>query len=98
MSTKYKYLKDVPDKAIIKRLEELSNAITKGKKAFDYEFTMRVPAEFDRDADIVLMLASRRLEAFNNFYDSVSYLFAEGVEFMDKIEFYNAFKKEYEKL
>jgi len=98
MSTKYKETKDVPNKAIIERLEELSNAITKGKRAFDYEFTMRVPAELDRDADIVLMLAARRLKAFNDFYDSVSYLFAEGVEFMNKTELYDAFKKEYQKL
>lgn len=62
MSTKYKSSKDVPTETICLRLEELSNAIANGKKTFDYEFTMRVPAELDRDADLVLREAARRLK------------------------------------
>ena len=50
------------------------------------------------DADIVLRIAAQRLKAFDDFYDSVSCLFAEGVEFMNKIELYNEFKKEFLKL
>lgn len=41
--------------------KELSEAITKGKWGFECAFTMRIPAEVDRDADLVLMEAARRL-------------------------------------
>lgn len=61
MSTKYKKSADVPTEVIIKRLEELSNAVTKGRAAVSGEFTMRIPAELDRDADIVLSEAAQRL-------------------------------------
>lgn len=61
MSTEYKEFKDVPIDAICKRLEELSYAVTKGKDAINREFSMRVPAELDRDADIVLSIAAKRL-------------------------------------
>lgn len=61
MSRKYKLGDRVPTKVLIKRLEELSEAITKGKEATEREFTMRVPAELDRDADLVLSQAAKRL-------------------------------------
>ncbi len=61
MSTKYKQSKDVPTEVICDRLKELSDSITKGEKPFTREFTMRVPAELDRDADLILAEASRRL-------------------------------------
>ncbi len=61
MSTKYKEAKEVPTESLCERLEQLSNAITKGKEQMEREFTMRVPAEVDRDADIVLSEAARRL-------------------------------------
>ena len=35
------------------------------------------------------------LEGYQNFHESVSCLFAEGVEFMNKIELYNAMKEEW---
>jgi len=62
MSTQYRNGHEVPDKVLIKRLKELSNAINKGEKSFSSEFTMRVPAEMDRDADLVLQEAARRLQ------------------------------------
>lgn len=62
MSTKYKRTKEVPTDILIARLKELADAITKGREAVDREFTMRVPAECDRDADLVLAEAARRLE------------------------------------
>ena len=62
MSTKYKRTKEVPTDILIARLKELADAITKGREAVDREFTMRVPAECDRDADLVLVEAARRLE------------------------------------
>ena len=62
MSTKYKRTKEVPTEILVARLKELADAITKGREAVDREFTMRVPAECDRDADLVLAEAARRLE------------------------------------
>ena len=62
MSTKYSDVKDVPTALLARRLEQLSDAVTKGRDAVDKEFTMRVPPEVDRDADIVLSEAARRLK------------------------------------
>ena len=59
MSTKYEDLKLVPTSVLIERLKELADAIAKGNRD---ELTMRIPAEVDRDADIVLMEAAKRLE------------------------------------
>jgi hypothetical protein len=60
MSRIYQNPKDVPLEKLCQRLDELSDAVTKGQQA-DHEFTMRIPAECDRDADIVLAEAARRL-------------------------------------
>jgi len=59
MSTKYTDPKLVPTSALIERLKELADAVAKGNRD---ELTMRIPAEVDRDADIVLAEAARRLE------------------------------------
>ena len=61
MSTKYEDPKLVPTSVLIERLKELADALTKGNRD---ELTMRIPAEVDRDADIVLMEAAKRLEYF----------------------------------
>jgi len=61
MSTKYQSTKDVPIDAIILRLHELSDAIIAGKPASENELTMRIPAECDRDADLVIGEAAVRL-------------------------------------
>lgn len=58
MSTHYKAPQDVPTDVLIVRLSELSAAVADGRL---HEFTMRIPAEVDRDADIVLREAARRL-------------------------------------
>lgn len=62
MSTKYQHGDAVPSELLCKRLHELSDAVTKGRDAIDQEFTMRIPAELDRDADLVLSESARRLE------------------------------------
>lgn len=62
MTTKYRESKDVPTDTLCSRLDELSNAITKGEKGM-FEFYMRIPAELDHDADLVLAEAARRLRA-----------------------------------
>jgi hypothetical protein len=62
MSTKYKESKDVPISVLCLRLNELSEAITKGQKSVNREFVMRVPAELDCDADLVIGEAARRLK------------------------------------
>lgn len=61
MSTKYKQPSNVPTDVLLKRLNELANAVTKGKTHIDREFYMRIPAECDNDADIVIQEAAIRL-------------------------------------
>ncbi|KAE8546117.1 hypothetical protein [Marinobacter nauticus] len=61
MSTKYRSSKDVPLDVIVSRLKELSDAVTGGSKSVAREFDMRVPAECDRDADLVIDEAASRL-------------------------------------
>jgi hypothetical protein len=63
MSTNYQRTKDVPLDVIIARLRDLSSAIILGQPAQSGEFTMRIPAECDRDADLVLSEAANRLNA-----------------------------------
>ena len=62
MSRKYNSNSEVPTEVLINRLKELSNAITEGRSAQEREFTMRIPVECDRDADIVLAEAAKRLK------------------------------------
>lgn len=61
MTTKYQNSRDVPLDTIIARLRELADAVTGGSKSQEREFTMRIPAECDRDADLVIDEAARRL-------------------------------------
>ena len=63
MSTKYKKSSDVPLDVLLKRLDELADAVTNGRDFKDREFTMRIPAEFDRDADLVISEAMNRIKA-----------------------------------
>ena len=46
---------------LIARLNELSNAVTKGKEAIDREFYMSIPARPDHDADLVLSDAAMKI-------------------------------------
>lgn len=69
MSIKYKAGNQVPDEALCVRLEELTDAVTKGRT--NQEFTMRVPAEVDRDADLVLAEAARRIRFLKACLDEV---------------------------
>ena len=62
---------------LVKRLRELSNAVT---RADWNEFSMRIPAEKDRDADFVLLQAANKiaaLEADAARYETVRKLNAE---------------------
>ena len=63
MSTKYKLGYYVPTEVLCKRMRELVIAITAGDSGISMkrEFTMRIPAELDRDADLVIGEAARRL-------------------------------------
>jgi hypothetical protein len=63
MSTKYKKSSDVPLDVLLKRLDELADAACNGRETQDREFTMRIPAEFDRDADLVISEAMNRIKA-----------------------------------
>ena len=57
MSTIYKNSKDVPMEVLLERLDELADAARNGRETQDREFTMRIPAECDRDADLVISQA-----------------------------------------
>lgn len=46
---------------IAARLDELADVVTQGREAVEREFTMRIPAEPYRDADLVLSTAARLL-------------------------------------
>lgn len=61
MSNKYKHGDTVPSDVLCKRLQELSKAVTQGRSSINREFDMRVPAELDRDADLVLSASARRI-------------------------------------
>lgn len=61
MSNKYKYGDRVPSQVLCNRLDELADAVTKGGDSVRRTFTMRVPAELDYDADLVLSQSSRRI-------------------------------------
>lgn len=56
---------------LIRRRRELSNAITDGREARDREFTMRIPADPERDADLVLNAAADRIEALEKRLENV---------------------------
>ena len=62
MSRRYEEASKVPTGTLVNRLKELSNAVTKGREGVAREFDMRIPAEVDRDADIILAEAAIRLE------------------------------------
>ena len=61
VSETYKKTEEVPTCVLCERLEVLSTAVTKGRDGIEKEFDMRVPAAVDRDADLVLSEASKRL-------------------------------------
>lgn len=62
MSTEYKDTESVPNNVISERLDKISDAISAGGEHLLRETTMRVPAECDRDADLVLAEAAKRLK------------------------------------
>lgn len=61
MSRKYKHGDHVPTAVLVARLEELAKAFAAGGEERDREFTMRIPAELDRDPDLVMSEAAKRL-------------------------------------
>ena len=71
MSTKYKKSSDVPLDVLLERLDELADAARNGRETQDREFTIRIPAECDRDADLVISEAMNRIKALQH---RVSYL------------------------
>lgn len=67
MSRAFKNSKEVPTHILMHRLQELAEFITKGPKVILREFVMRIPAEVDYDADLVLSEAARRLKNLSAF-------------------------------
>lgn len=63
MSTLYQSSKDVPTEVLSARLNQLSDVVSSNRERIDAEFTMRIPAEADRDADLVMSESAVRLVA-----------------------------------
>tara|TARA_R110002049_G_scaffold73666_16_gene190279 strand:- start:334 stop:777 length:444 start_codon:yes stop_codon:yes gene_type:complete len=61
MSRTYGINDYIPNEVMAARLDELSHAVTEGPEAVRRECTMRIPAELDRDADVVLHECAKRL-------------------------------------
>ena len=59
MSRTYENGSEVPMEVLISRLHEIASVISKGDH---HELTMRIPAEVDRDADLVVSEAGMRLK------------------------------------
>jgi hypothetical protein len=55
-------INDGQHERLVGRLRELADAVTQGRDAVAREFTMRVPAEPERDADLVLSKAADEIE------------------------------------
>ncbi len=68
MSRKYNDPRDVPHETLARRLEELVRALKSRGEERDRELTMRIPAEVDRDFDLVMVEAARRLRGLD--YDA----------------------------
>ena len=68
MSTRYKHDDRVPTEVLAERLDQLADAVVARMKGdpgpMDREFTCRIPAELDRDPDLVLSQAAQRLREF----------------------------------
>lgn len=74
MSRQYKDSAEVPTQTIVGRIEQLSNAVTEGRDSINREFTMRVPAEVDRDADLVLSEAAKRIKELETYKEAFEWL------------------------
>lgn len=72
MSTMYKRGDQVPTEVLAKRLDELADAVGKKGEERDRALTRRIPAELDRDADLVLSEASTRLMALEGKCDALA--------------------------
>lgn len=60
MSSQYKTSLDVPTLVLSERLKELAKLVADGQ-VNHRDFSMRIPAELDRDADLVMNEAANRL-------------------------------------
>lgn len=70
MSRYYKKSSDIPNDVLADRLKELSDAVVarmhRDESKFLNEFTFRIPCELDRDADVVLAEAAKRMRGLND--------------------------------
>jgi len=83
MSTDFKEFSEVPTKALSSRLAYLSDVFARKKGNVSHEITMRVPAELDRDADLVCANAAVRLSELSSKVDKLK---AENVVMRDALE------------
>jgi len=79
MNVKYRHGFEVPTEELCTRLDELSNAVTKGRDAINREFYMSIPALHHIDADLVLSEASMRIKAMNKRIGELTLQLAEKI-------------------
>jgi hypothetical protein len=70
MSSKYKDGDVIPTEVLCERVKELIRLIMSGEVRHP-DFTMRVPAELDRDADLVLHAIVERIEQLEQHLSAV---------------------------
>lgn len=81
MSSEYKEGDHIPTSVIAKRLYELADAVAIRDMS---EFSMSIPVQLDRDADVVISEAAKRLRALDELIGaaksigSVDFLYGEG--------------------
>lgn len=56
----------VETEVLVRRLNQLSDAVTKGRTGIEREFYMSIPARRDHDADLVLSEAAARITALES--------------------------------
>lgn len=56
----------VKNDVLVRRLNQLSDAVTKGRCGIEREFYMSIPARRDHDADLVLSEAADRITALES--------------------------------
>lgn len=71
MSTQYQSSRDVPSAVLAKRLDELAEVVSNRRDRIGAEFTIRIPAECDRDADLVMAEAASRLRSMSELVEAL---------------------------
>ena len=96
MSCYYKDSNSVPNRILSKRLDDLADIIINRKKGWQEELSMRVPAECDRDADLILSEADFRITEMSKIIMSIKrHIDSDDFDFEDRVIAVKSILKEY---